>query len=86
MKQKSTAHLRIYVGALSDNTTVEELYDYFIQYGKIDGIIVNRNFGFVQFAEESSAQDAIKKANGSVFKGKNIPVRAATDKRLTHFL
>lgn len=81
MKQKSTAHLRIYVGALSDNTTVEELYDYFIQYGKIDGIIVNRNFGFVQFAEESSAQDAIKKANGSVFKGKNIPVRAATDKR-----
>ncbi|CAH2090983.1 unnamed protein product [Euphydryas editha] len=77
MKDKATAHLRIYVGGLTDDANVDELYNHFIQYGEIDGIIINRIFGFVQFQHESSAIEAIKKANGSVFQGKTITVRAA---------
>nr|XP_026499104.1 nuclear receptor coactivator 5 isoform X1 [Vanessa tameamea] len=77
MKDYSTAHLRIYVGGLTDDANVDELYNHFIEYGKIDGIIINRIFGFVQFQQESSAIEAINKANFSVFQGKKITVRAA---------
>ncbi|XP_045450571.1 nuclear receptor coactivator 5 [Melitaea cinxia] len=77
MKDKATAHLRIYVGGLTDDANVDELYNHFIEYGEIDGIVINRIFGFVQFRQESSAVEAIKKANGSVFQGKTITVRAA---------
>ncbi|KAM3966353.1 nuclear receptor coactivator protein neosin [Aphomia sociella] len=86
MKDRSTSHLRIYVGGIVDNATVEDIYDHFITYGKINGIVINRNFGFVQFEEESSAQDAIAKADGSIFQGKTLSVRTAQqnpDKRHT---
>ncbi|KAG6444769.1 uncharacterized protein LOC115440050 [Manduca sexta] len=83
MKDRSTAHLRVYVGGLTEKDTVDEVYEHFIGYGQINGIIVNRNFGFVQFELESSAQDAIAKANGRMFKGKILSVKTAqtTDKR-----
>ncbi|CAH2039482.1 unnamed protein product, partial [Iphiclides podalirius] len=82
MKDRATSHLRIYVGGLTDKATVEELYDHFIHFGQINGIIVNRNFGFVQFEKETSAQEAIAKSNGSIFQGKTLCVRTAqtTDK------
>ncbi|CAK1586043.1 unnamed protein product [Parnassius mnemosyne] len=82
MKDRATAHLRIYVGGLTDRASVEELYEHFIPYGQINGIIVNRNFGFVQFEREASVQDAIAKADGSIFQGKSLCVRPAqsTDK------
>ncbi|CAH0729899.1 unnamed protein product, partial [Brenthis ino] len=77
MKDPATAHLRIYVGGLTDDANIDDLYNHFIEYGQIDGIIINRIFGFVQFQEESSAQEAIKKANGSVLQGRKITVRTA---------
>ncbi|KAJ2943697.1 hypothetical protein O0L34_g16808 [Tuta absoluta] len=77
MKNRATSHLRIYVGGLSDHATVDELYEHFIQFGQINGIVTNRNFGFVQFETEESAQDAIAKADGSVLSGKTISVRTA---------
>lgn len=84
MKDRSTSHLRIYIGSLPDNASIDDIYEHFITYGKINGIITNRNFGFVQFAEESSAREAITKANGSTFQGNRIIVKTAqtnTDKR-----
>ncbi|XP_059053758.1 nuclear receptor coactivator 5 isoform X2 [Achroia grisella] len=77
MKDRSTSHLRIYVGGIPDNTTVEQIFDHFTTYGKINGIVTNRNFGFVQFEEESSVQDAIAKGNGTTFQGKTLTVRTA---------
>lgn len=77
MKDKATAHLRIYVGNISDKVTEVDLYDHFKEYGTVTGIVVNRNFGFVQFEEEASAQAAISKGNGVVIQGKNINVRAS---------
>ncbi|CAH2210142.1 jg24240, partial [Pararge aegeria aegeria] len=77
MKDRATAHLRIYVGGLKDDATVDDVYNHFIEYGQIDGIVVSRVFGFVQFHQESSANEAIAKANGSVFQGKKITVRPA---------
>ncbi|PZC76059.1 hypothetical protein B5X24_HaOG205198 [Helicoverpa armigera] len=77
MKDRATSHLRIYVGGLQDSATIDELYEHFIQFGQINGIVINRNFGFVQFEEESSAQEAISKANGSIFQGKSLNVKTA---------
>ncbi|XP_041986617.1 nuclear receptor coactivator 5 [Aricia agestis] len=82
MKDSATAHLRIYVGGLKDEVTVEDLYNHFIQYGEIDGIILNRVFGFVQFSTEESAQNALSNAAGSMILGKKINVRPA-QKNLT---
>lgn len=84
MKDRSTSHLRIYVGSLPDNATVDDIYEHFIQFGEIHGIVINRNFGFVQFAEESSAREAIAKGNRSSFQGNQIIVKTAqtnSDKR-----
>jgi RNA recognition motif-containing protein len=75
MKNRATSHLRIYVGGLTDRATVEEIYDHFINFGQINGIVINRNFGFVQFDSEKSAQEAIAKSDGSVFQGKTLSVR-----------
>ncbi|KAH9641669.1 hypothetical protein HF086_005115 [Spodoptera exigua] len=77
MKNPATSHLRIFVGGLQDGVSMDELYNHFIQYGEIHGIVINRNFGFVQFAEESSAQEAILKANGTVFQGRTLSVKTA---------
>lgn len=88
MKDRSTSHLRIYVGGLPEKANVDDLYEHFVQFGQINGIIVNRNFGFVQFETEAQAQDAIAKADGSVFQGKSLSVRTAqtnTDKRYILF-
>ncbi|XP_075978599.1 nuclear receptor coactivator protein neosin isoform X2 [Anticarsia gemmatalis] len=77
MKDRNTAHLRIYVGSIPDNATIDDIYEHFISYGQINGIVINRNFGFVQFAEETSAREAIAKANGSTFQGSRIVVKTA---------
>ncbi|XP_068618339.1 nuclear receptor coactivator 5 [Battus philenor] len=77
MKGRCTAHLRIYVGGLTERATTDDLYEHFIPFGQINGIIVNRSFGFVQFENESSAQEAIAKRNGSIFQGKTLCVRTA---------
>ncbi|XP_052741738.1 nuclear receptor coactivator 5 [Bicyclus anynana] len=77
MKDRATAHLRIYVGGIKEETDVDDLYNHFIEYGQIDGILVSRVFGFVQFNQESSANEAIAKANGSMLMGKKITVRPA---------
>lgn len=77
MKDRSTSHLRIYVGSLPDSASVDDIYEHFISYGEIHGIVINRNFGFVQFAEETSAREAIAKANGSSFQGNRIVVKTA---------
>ncbi|CAB3220097.1 unnamed protein product [Arctia plantaginis] len=77
MKDRSTSHLRIYVGSLPDSATVDDIYEHFIQFGEINGIVINRNFGFVQFAEESSAREAIAKGNRSSFQGNQIIVKTA---------
>ncbi|KAJ8713586.1 hypothetical protein PYW07_013956 [Mythimna separata] len=88
MKDRSTSHLRIYVGGLQESANIDELYEHFIQFGQINGIVINRNFGFVQFEDESSAQEAIIKGNGSMFQGKSLNVKTAQtnlsmDKRIT---
>lgn len=77
MKDRSTSHLRVFVGGLQDNASIDELYDHFLPYGEVQGIVVNRGFGFVQFAEEAQAQKAINEGNGTHFQGKVLAIKAS---------
>jgi len=75
LKDPATASSRIFIGHLqTDDITKLELEDHFAKYGTIIASVINRGFGFVQFEEEQSAQNAIQKENGAMFKGRRIGI------------
>ncbi|GAA0172955.1 hypothetical protein LIER_26675 [Lithospermum erythrorhizon] len=63
-----SSNTTIFVGGLDSEVTDEELRQSFIEFGEIISvkIPVGKGCGFVQFADRSSAEDAIGKLNGSV--------------------
>ncbi|XP_018393900.1 PREDICTED: hybrid signal transduction histidine kinase L [Cyphomyrmex costatus] len=78
LKDPATASSRIFIGHLqTDDITKLELEEHFAKYGIVIASVINRGFGFVQFEEEQSAQNAIQKENGAMFKGRRIDVRPA---------
>lgn len=75
LKDPATASSRIFIGHLqTDDITKLELEDHFAKYGTVIASVINRGFGFVQFEEEQSAQNAIQKENGAMFKGRRIGI------------
>lgn len=76
---------RLYVGNLSYRTTTEELKAEFEQCGKVvDARVVtdretnqNRGFGFVQFATDAEANEAIRTLDGCEFGGRQMRVKLA---------
>lgn len=81
MRDPSTVNCRIYVGNLDDAVQNEKLEEHFKKHGNILGIVVQRGFGFIQFEQESSAQEAIKNEHGVVFLGKKLNVKQAIDNK-----
>ncbi len=79
---------KLFVGGLSFNTTDLGLRDGFARFGDIVEAKVildrdtgrSRGFGFVTFADSSSAQSAIAEMNGTDFEGRTIKVNEAEDK------
>lgn len=81
---------RIYVGNINFNATEDELKDYFSEFAvesvEIPAKTITRGkksfnkrlgFGFVQFASESDADNAIEKLNGLEFKLRQIYAKKA---------
>lgn len=76
---------RLFVGSLPFDTTETQLQSLFSTYGTVEStkIITDRytgrskGFGFVEMADEASAQQAIQKANGSQVGNRNITVSEA---------
>lgn len=75
----------LYVGNLDYDVTPRDLMNLFSQHGEIleTSVIMNnttgksKGFGFVTFADETKASEAIEKLNGLEFQGKNIVVKEA---------
>lgn len=73
---------RLYVGNLPYRTTADELRDLFGEVGEVVDVAVPidresgrpRGFGFVEMADESSAQEAIQRYNGFVLLGRQLRV------------
>jgi cold-inducible RNA-binding protein len=77
--------IRLYVGNLPYDITEEGLRELFSPFGQVNTatIIINKfnnrskGFGFVEFAEDSSAREAIEKLNESTVGDRKIVVNEA---------
>ena len=76
---------KLYVGNLDYSVTKDDLQAHFAQAGDVvDAVVItdkysgrSKGFGFVEFAEEAMAQEAIKMLNGQEFKGRELRVDLA---------
>jgi RNA recognition motif-containing protein len=80
--------MNIYVGNLPYSVTDADLRETFSRYGSVSQVNLiadkfsgeSKGFGFVEMANNSEADAAIKGLNGSDLKGRNITVNQAKPK------
>ena len=80
--------LNIYIGNLPYETTGQELSDLFAEYGKVTSAKIitdretgrSRGFGFVEMSDDD-AKKAIEELNGVEYKGFQLTVNQAREKR-----
>ncbi len=70
---------RLYVGNLNYQTTEDGLAEVFSECGEVSEVTVieGKGFGFVEFAEDASADKAIETLNGIELDGRDIRVDVA---------
>ena len=81
----NTVSLKVYVGNLPYSFTDKELTELFSLYGTLSEVVVIRDkysgrskgFGFVTFADESSANKAIAEMDGKEIEGRALKVNEA---------
>jgi RNA recognition motif-containing protein len=79
---------RLFVGSLAWGTTEATLKKHFEQAGAVESAAVimdkmsgrSKGFGFVEMADDASADSAISKLNGSELDGRKIVVSEARPK------
>jgi RNA recognition motif-containing protein len=79
---------KLFVGGLAWATTDEGLREAFAQFGYVEEARVvldrdtgrSRGFGFVKFAEDEQAKNALDSMNGADLDGRTLRVDYATDK------
>ena len=80
--------MNIYVGNLSYKMNDQDLENLFRTYGSVtEGKIImdkatgrSKGFGFVEMANDSEGQEAIKQLDGKEVEGRNIKVNVAKPK------
>lgn len=80
--------MNIYVGNLSWNLKDQDLSNLFASYGEVTSAKIvtdkftqrSKGFGFVEMADDASAQAAIAALNGSEVDGRNIVVNESRPK------
>jgi RNA recognition motif-containing protein len=81
--------MNIYVGNLSPDVTEEAIHEAFASFGQVTSARVikdkytgqSRGFAFVEMANQSQGQTAIKSLNGKSLLGKEISVSEARPRR-----
>ena len=76
---------KIYVGNLSFQVTEADLSELFAQVGSVDSVKLitdrdtgrSKGFAFVEMSDDSAAEQAISKFNGTDFNGRNLTVNEA---------
>ncbi len=80
---------KIYVGNLSFNTVDETLNNLFSKFGTVESVNIitdkatgnSKGFGFVELADDSDAEGAIRSLNQKEVDGRKIRVNFAEDKK-----
>ncbi|KAK6019669.1 hypothetical protein OSTOST_14688 [Ostertagia ostertagi] len=75
----------VYVGNLPYQATEQALGDFFSQAGQVTNVKIvydretgrNKGFGFCDFADQASAENAVNTLNGADFNGRSIRVNFA---------
>ncbi len=80
---------QIYAGNLSYQMSDETLRDLFQQHGEVTSVKIirypdsgkSKGFGFIEMADDTEADSAIQKLNGSEVQGRSIRVNVARPKK-----
>ena len=74
---------KLFVGNLTYSVTTEDLEQLFSSYGEVveAKVIEGKGFAFVEMSDESEAENAKDKLNGSDFKGRTLNVDEAKPPR-----
>jgi len=81
--------MKLFVAGLPYDMDDRELQEIFGDYGTVNSAKVimdrdtgkSRGFGFVEFADENQAREAIKTLDGATISGKALAVKVAEDKQ-----
>ncbi|GMS94110.1 hypothetical protein PENTCL1PPCAC_16285, partial [Pristionchus entomophagus] len=87
-KMSRNGGFSVYVGNLPYQTSEQEVGDFCSQAGKVINvrIVIDREtgrpkgFGFVEYSDEASAQNAVNQLNGQDFNGRSIRVNLANNR------
>ena len=79
---------KLYVGNLDWGTTSDQLKELFAKAGEVvDAVVImdrqtgrSRGFGFVEFADEKSAEAVVKEFSGKEFNGRELVVNEARER------
>jgi RNA recognition motif-containing protein len=82
-------YMNMYVGNLAYDVTENDLKELFSQFGEVAKVNIitdnyyrqSKGFGFVDMPNNSEADTAIKTLNGTDFKGRNIKISQAENRR-----
>ena len=80
--------VRLFVGNLSYDTTEADLRDFFSSVGQLSYVYIPtdretgrpRGFAFVEYADRAQAEEAIRRFNSQMFKGRPLAVNEARAK------
>jgi RNA recognition motif-containing protein len=81
--------MNIYAGNLNYNLTEEDLEKVFAEFGEVTSVKIIRDkytdqskgFGFIEMADDESAQKAINELNGKEVRGRELRVNQARPPR-----
>lgn len=74
---KNTDRTKLFVGNLSGDTTLTDLFELFGQFGNLNyqlSALKDDNYAFIHYFNERSAEEAIRCLNGTYFKNRYIHV------------
>ena len=80
--------MNIYVGNLNFNFGEDELKELFEKYGEVTSVKIitdkysgrSKGFGFVEMADDASANQAIEELDGKEVSGRNVKVNMARER------
>lgn len=68
---------RVYIGRLPSRCTERDVEKFFKGYGRLRDIVLKNGYGFVEFADERDAEDAVYDLHGRELRGERIVVEHA---------
>ena len=79
---------QIYVGNLPQGFTTRQLYDLFVDFGRVESVLMAddpktgevKDFGFIEMASDEATQNAVKSLNGREVSGRRLRVEESKPK------